>query len=243
MPKGTHRLITLIAMLLLTALACGVPGFPSATPTPAPFTPGDFLTYTIIPPAYTVSLNPGDHVPGAPLQYIGQEGDTYRVRIGGLEAVKRVGDSFAWAGIIAPSVYAEYNLRLTTTLLGPLPVTGGVELTILDWQPLEVAFLPDLSEAVHFGNILVNYNVPAAETLPASTLVYSGVYTQGSQQFARFSGLSAQPYYAQGDSLVWTGQLRENVYVRYNLRVISFDEDNVLLGGTAELWLTEQTYP
>jgi hypothetical protein len=31
--------------------------------------------------------------------------------------------------------------------------------------------------------------------------------------------------------------------MRVILRVITFDEDNVLLGGTAELWFTEPTYP
>ncbi len=228
-------------VVMLSATACGLPGLSGseATATPA----GNFLTFTIIPPAYTISMNPGERVPGAPMEYVSQEGDTYRVRIGGQEALKRGGDSFAWSGIIAPGVFAEYNLRLTSALLGPLPVTGGVKLTILDWQPVATAVLPQLPNALYFSNILLDHNLALGETMPASTLKYEGMVTDGSRQLARFSGLTGLTDYAQGDSVTWAGQLRSNVYVRYNLRVISFDEDNVLLGGTAELWFTEPTYP
>jgi len=242
MREDKKGLIGLVALLLLAALAC-VPGFSAPAATVTPESPGNFLSFNIIPPAYTVSLNPGEHVPGAPLEYVGQEADSYRVRIGGQEAVKRIGASFAWAGVIAPGVYGEYNLRLTTALLGPLPVTGGVKLTLLDWQPVEVAALPVLTDTLHFGNILIEETLAVGEAMPGSTLVYNGVYTQGNQQFAQFSGLSTNPYYAQGDSLVWIGQLRANVYIRYNLRLLSFDANSAQLVGTAELWLTEITYP
>lgn len=243
MRQAKKGLLILFATLLLLAPACGVPGFPSGGTAPPPTPVGNFLTYTIIPPAFTVGLNPGDHVPGAPLQYIGQEADAYRVRIGDQEALKRIGDSFAWSGIIAPGVFADYNLRLTTALLGPLPVTGGVKFTILDWQPLEATTLPDLSDALHFSAILLDHNIGAGQTMPASTLRYDGVYIQGNSRFAQFSGLSAHPYYAQGDSLIWMGRLRANIFVRYNLRLISFDENRALLGGAAELWILEPTYP
>ncbi len=232
---------TTAVLLLLLLAACGLPGRSGteATATPA----GDFLTYSIIPPAYTISMNPGGRVPGAPMEYVGQEGDTYRVRIGGQESLKRVGDSFAWSGVIAPGVFAEYNLRLTSALLGPLPVTGGVRLTILDWQPVAMVGLPQLPNVLHFSNILQDYNLAIGETMPASTLRYEGIVSEGSRRLARFSGLPGLTDYAQGDSVTWMGQLRSNVYVRYNLRVINFNEDNVLLGGTAELWLAEPTYP
>lgn len=241
--QKTNRALAFFVILLLGAgLACSVPGFPSsATPVPTPI--GNFLRFNVIPPTYNVTLNAGDRVPGAPLEYIGQEGDTYKVRIGGQETVKRTGDSFSWSGIIAPSVFGEYNLRLTTALLGPMPVTGGVQVTLLDSQPLETSVLPDLTNALHFGNILIENTIPVGQAMPASSLVYTGIYTQGSQQFAQFSTQTGQPYYAQGDSIVWTGQLRSNVYVQYNLRVLTFNESQVTVAGTADLWITEQTYP
>ncbi len=230
-----------ILVFVLLAAACSLPGRSGSDATPTPV--GNFLTFSVIPPAYTTSMNPGDRIPGAPMEYVGQEGDTYRIRIDGQEALKRVGDSFAWSGVIAPGVYAEFNLRLTSALLGPLPVTGGVTLTILDWQPVATAVLPQLPDALYFSNILLDQNLAVGETMPAATLKYEGVVTEGSRRLARFSGLTGLTDYAQGDSVTWMGQLRSNVYVRYNLRVISFDEDNVLLGGTAELWFAEPTYP
>ncbi|HRQ38777.1 MAG TPA: hypothetical protein PLD25_12795 [Chloroflexota bacterium] len=228
-------------LLMLLLAACGLPGRSGSDATATPV--GNFLRFSIIAPAYTISMNPGGRVPGAPMEYLGQEGDTYRVRIGGQEALKRVGDSFAWSGVIAPGVFGEYNLRLTSALLGPLPVTGGVTLTVLDWQPVATAVLPQLLNALYFSNILLDHNLAVGETMPASTLKYEGQVAEGSRRLARFSGLTGLTDYAQGDSVTWIGQLRPNVNVRYNLRVISFDEDNVLLGGTAELWLAEPTYP
>ncbi len=209
------------------------------TETPA----SNLLTFSIIPPAYTISMNPGEKVPGAPLEYVGQEGDTYRVRIDGQELLKRTGDSFAWSGIIAPGVHGDYNLRLTSALLGPLPVTGGVKFTILGWQPVATAAVPQLPEALTFSNILLEHNLAVGETMRASTLQYLGPATIGTQEYAQFSGLNGPANYAQGDSITWVGQLRDNVYVRYILRVITFDEDNARLAGTAELWFTEPTYP
>lgn len=234
-----HNFLAILLLLLLAA--CGLPGRSGSEATATPV--GNFLTYSIIAPAYTISMSPGERVPGAPMEYLGQEGDTYRVRIGGQEALKRVGDSFAWSGVIAPGVHGEYNLRLTSALLGPLPVTGGVKLTILDWQPVATAVLPELPNSLHFSNILQDHNLAVGATMPASTLRYEGLVTEGNRRLARFSGLTGLSDYAQGDSVTWIGQLRSNVYVRYNLRVLSFDEDNVLLGGTAELWLAEPTYP
>lgn len=242
MQKEIDRCLLFVVLLLLVSLACGLP---NSEPAPATATPeGNMLTFGILSPTYTASLNAGDHVPGAPMYYVGQEGDAYRVRIGGQDALKRSGDSFIWSGIIAPGSYAEYNLRLTSGFLGPLPVAGGVDVTFLDWQALELTNLPDVSSGLHFGNIpIVETNLQLEETLRGATLTYQGIYKQGNQEFAHFTGLSAQPYYAQGDSLVWSGQLRSNVYVRYNLRVVSFNESRVILGGTADLWVLEQTYP
>ncbi len=244
MREERKGILLLIIILLLAGSACSVPGFSAATPTPTPEANG-FLNFSVPAPGYTITLNPGDRVPGARLEYLGQEGDIYKVRINGQAADKRLGDSFVWSGIIAPGVFAEYNLRLTATLpgFGTLPVTGGVKLTILDWQPVEVVTLPDMSEALRIGNIIIDANVPVGENISASTLVYEGLTTQGTTTFAQLSGLSGHPYFAQGDSLVWTGQLSDGVYIRYNLRVLTLDENNLRLGGVADLWLTSPTYP
>ncbi len=232
-----------LLLLFSAALACVVPGIGSSNPGPTPTPLGDTLSFMI--PAYTVSLEPGETVPGTRLHYVGRSGDTYKVTIDGLEATKRVGDSFIWNGVIAPGVYTNYNLRLTTAVFGALPVAGPVEIIVFNPAPVEMSLSADITSAdLYFSNILINYQIPPGRLIPGSSLVYEGVFTQGegqqASQLARLSGLSGYPYFALGDSLVWEGQVRDNVYIRYNLRVTAINEDGLRLSGTAELWITSK---
>jgi hypothetical protein len=239
-------LLFLALLLLLTSLACGVPGLPigglaSPEPQVSPTPLGDTISYLV--PAYTTTLSPGESVPGTQLTYIDRSADAFEVEIGGQRAIKRPGDSFFWSGVIAPSVYANYKLRLVTTLFGSLPVAGPVEVVVFYPQPVAepapIAVEPDLK----FNNILLDYRVPLNGRLPGSTLVYEGFEEQsiGGQaaRLARIGGLAGYPNLAVGDSLVWNGRLRENVWVRYNLRALSFDEQSMRLVGTGELWIND----
>lgn len=228
--------------MLLALAACSlVPGLGSSGPPPSPTPPGDTLSYTI--PAYTINLSPGDGVPGTRLQYIDRRDEGYLVKIDGLEAIKRVGDSFFWSGVIAPGVYANYNLRLTTDLFGKVPAVGPVEIIILNPEPMEAALPTELAAASPtYHNILIDYQVPPGMTIPGSTVVYEGTITQGegqqAAQLAWLTGTSGYPYLALGDSLVWVGRVRENVYVRYSMRVTTMNEYGLRLTGTAELWIS-----
>jgi hypothetical protein len=202
---------------------------------------GDTLSYTI--PAYTINLSPGDFVPGTRLQFIDRTAEGYQVKIDGLDATKRTGDSFFWSGVIAPGVFANYNLRLTTAVFGSLPAAGPVEIIIFNPDPQEAALPQELvARSADYNSILVNYQVPPGMTIPGSTLVYEGQVKQGEGQqaaeLAWLTGLSGYPYLALGDSLVWTGQVRDNVYVRYSLRVTTMNEYGLRLSGTAELWIS-----
>lgn len=230
-----------VACLLLASLACTIPGInpsgPAATPTPM----GDTLSYTI--PAYTINLDVGDTVPGTQLTYVAREGDLYRVTIDGLQAQKRTGDSFIWSGLLAPSVHGNFNLRLTTAVFGSLPVAGTVELTVFYPQPVSLAPLPDLSNALAFRNTVINDYVPAGRAIPGTTLVFERMQVQGEgdQQTrqAQLSGLTGYPYLAVGDSLQWTGRLRDNVFVEYSLRLISIAEDGIRVAGFANVWVVQ----
>lgn len=234
--------------LMLPALACSIPSLPPipfiqspATPTPEPVPMQTEDTLTLLEPAYAVSLQPGESVPGTGLTYVGRSGDAYEVSIDGLTASKRTGDSFYWSGVIAPGVFANYNLRLTTSFFGGLPVGGPVELVILYPQPLELNVIEGLDVRFHFGNLILDHKVPVGSSVPGTTLVYEGVDTQGAgeqgNKFARIGGLNGYPYLAVGDSLVWSGKLRDNVFVRYNMRTLSFDEESIHLVGTGDLWI------
>ena len=190
---------------------------------------------TFFIPAYTHSLEPGDMIPGSQLQYVGKSDDLYQVRIDGELAQKRVGDSFFWNGVVAPSVFASYNLRLASDLLGPLPVGGPVEVTILNPVATPLSVMPEWPNSIRYDNIVLVHNIPQGWTIPGTTLVYDGVSTQGGVESARLTGLTGHPLFALGDSITWIGSLQENVAIRYTFRVVSFSENSLQLGGTADL--------
>lgn len=252
MTVGGYRWIRgpllLVLMLALPALACqmpdfpdnpGIPGVVEPTPVGSPTPMGDSISYRA--PAYATTLQPGETVPGTQLTYIGNSDNGYEVSIGGQRAIKLSGDSFYWSGIIAPGVFANYNLRLITGFFGGMPVGGPVELIVLFPKPEPLPVTNDPDGEFHLGNIVIDYHVPLNKPIPGTTLVYQGMETQGlgnqSTTLARIGGLSGYPNLATGDSLVWNGILRENVAVRYNLRAISFDEESIRFVGTGELWI------
>jgi hypothetical protein len=239
--KSVPRIASLLLLLLpLLETACSLIGIgvsqPAATATPL----GDTLSFTV--PAYTISLEPGESVPGTRLEYIGRLGDSYQVSIDGLSATKRAGDSFIWNGVLAPGVHGNFNLRLIAALFGPLSVAGPVTITVFNPQPVEEAVPDDLAADLTFNNVVVNYSIPAGRVIPGTTLIYEGMVSQSETDQAtlqaRLSGMSGYPFLALGDSLVWTGRIRDNVAVRYSLRVASIGETGLRLAGTAELKLT-----
>ncbi|GAB4149300.1 MAG: hypothetical protein Fur0021_10110 [Candidatus Promineifilaceae bacterium] len=243
MRRVTFPVLGLIVALMMPALACALPqigGRGEPTPAPLPTPMGDTLTLTI--PLYRIGLEPGDAVPGAELRYIGQNGGSYDVTIGGLPASKRSGDSFSWQGIVAPGVVGNYNLRLTATLLGRLVAAGQVTLNVFNPAPVAINAMPASDGALYYNNIAVQYLIPAGRAIPGTTLVFEGIIEPGgpenlAQRMAHLSGGSGYPYFALGDSVGWMGQLRDNVTIRYSLRVIALEESGLRVAGTAELWV------
>lgn len=243
MRKGNWSLAVFVMLLALATLACAVPGFEESGPEPTPTAVGDTMYFNI--PAYTYQLSPGDAIPGTGLRFKDRQGDAYEVSIDGQTTLKRAGDSFYWSGVLAPGVFANFNLRLTTAIFGDMPVAGPVEIIALNPVPVEVPSVPISENTLSFSNILVDYTVPVGYTIPGTSLVFEGIEErgQGGQlvDFARLSGTSGYPYFAFGDSLEWTGKLHDNLYIRYYLRVTSLQEDAMRLSGTAELWVLPRT--
>ena len=239
MRKGNWSIVGFVFLLALATLACVVPGFDETDPDPTPTAVGDTIFFNI--PVYTYQLSPGDTVPGTGLHFNGRQGDAYEVVIDGQPTLKRAGDSFYWSGVLAPGVFANFNLRLTTSFVGGMPVAGPVEIIVLNPVPIEQTTTPEVENMLHFSSIVADYTVPVGYTVPGTSLMYEGVEQRGQggqlTNFARLSGTSGYPYLAFGDSLVWTGKLLENVHIRYNLRVTSLKEDALRLTGTAELWV------
>jgi hypothetical protein len=238
--------LTIIGMIMLlaaTSLACAVPGLDDTAQAPTPTAIGDTMYFHI--PVFTTQLFPGEVVPGTGLRYNDRQGDAYGVNIDGQITQKRSGDSFYWSGVLAPGVFANYNLRLTTSFAGGMPVAGPVEIIVLNPVPVEDMALPEGENVLHLSGIVADYTVPVGYKVPGTSLTYEGVEARGQggqmTDFARLSGTSGYPYLAFGDSLVWTGRLLENVYLRYNLRVTSLNEEALRLSGTAEMWIAPRS--
>ena len=244
-PKSRRPYLSIILLFLLVSLACTIPGLDRQSdvwPEPTPET--DTLSFTL--PNYTVSLEPGAYVPGTFMSYRGLSGNNYEVSIDGLTAIKRAGDSFIWDGIVAQAVYAQYNLRLgMTTVAGTLPADGAVVIYVFNPTPQSVPQLPPQVEtAVHYQNIRIDYIVPPGHRIPGTDVTYDGIAQTilGDPQ-GQLSGLSGYPYLAQGDTFLWTGALRPNVALRYNLETAVLNEQGIRLVGHADLWVWRLPIP
>ena len=224
----------LFLLLALATIACVISLDQPTRPPPTATPPLDQVVSFNVP-IYTASLEPGESIPGTQMTYINRDKEIFNVTINDLPAVKRAGDSFTWKGIVAPGLIARYSLRVSPTLLGDnMLAAGPVELWVLNPIPVETAVDPLVGNAIlHFNNIAIDMRVPIGGQVPGTSLIYEGIDDQG----ANLTGSSRYPFRAVGDSLVWAGRLRGNVLVRYSLRVASFDENDLRLVGTAELWI------
>lgn len=238
MTRSTIRGLLFLLPLLLTTLACAfiaddnTPAAPQATQPP-----GDLMTYQV--PVYSVNLLPGQRVPGTQMYYVNKQDEIYNVTIDGLPAAKQAGDSFSWRGIIGPGVIGRYDLRISATPGSEeMLASGPVEITVLNPVPVELAGGgPPTAGWLQFGNIPVEYLVPKGGAIPGTSLTFEGQTDQGAQ----LSGTSSYPYRALGDSLIWTGRLRGNAIVRYDLRVSALTDPSMTVSGTAALWINPNT--
>jgi len=230
-------------VLLLTLLACNISAsdvvglaeqaISDPTPIPSPTPQGDMIVFNTL--TYRQVLSDDEFIPGTGVRYIGATGNSsYTVEIDGLQADKRAADSLSWRGIVAPAVFAAYDLRLTSSRLSrDIVAVGPVEITILTPNPTQLPNTEPTPASVVYEELVINYNVPVGRTIPGTTLSYVGRAEQG----AELAGTTNYPYYQQGDSLVWQGQLRDNVILRYDLRFIFVSDDSVQLAGVAKLWI------
>lgn len=233
MAKLLRQFGLLILLLALPSLACAVPGISlNPTPPPEPTPEGDTLFFEA---RYEAPLEPGSTIPGTRIVYVQAVDDLHEFTIDGLQAYRQPGDSLTWRGIVAPGVFGDYRLRLRSDFLGRLQAEGQVELAILNPTPVEIPPAQIPPAAIHVAGVVAGYYVPRGARIPGTTLVYEGLRND----LAELSGTAGYPFFAAEDSLLWSGKLRDNVYIRYNLRVSSLDENGLALTGTAELWATK----
>lgn len=229
------NIILIIVAFLISSLSCAfLSSGPDSEATEEAKSLDDLLTYKV--PISVLTLEPGETIPYTQLGYQEHVGSIYRVLIDNQVAEKRVGDSFRWRGVIAPGVSASYDLRIAPTFSQDNMLLGGsVELAVFSPVPVEIEGEPaNVEGRLHFSGIFTDYEVQTGQFVPGTTLTYLGQSEQG----AELSGVDGYPFRSVGDSVIWSGRLRENVNVRYSLRVISIKDESLRLIGTAELWMT-----
>lgn len=227
MKRQDGLLATLALAMLLLASGCTLLKPAEETPTPVPA--GNQLVLTA---PYRAVLNEDNIAPGAQLQYVSQDDDGIHVRIDGLDATKKVGDSFNWSGSPAAGVELDYNLRVMGVYLGVFQAWGDVKISVADPAPVVDANTPEDAPLI-FSAAVATYAVRTGEMVPGTTYSYLGKTDKG----AEFGGVEGYPYRDIADSLDWAGRLRDNVYVDLIMRVSSIQDDEVTLIGTATVWI------
>lgn len=221
----------LAAVLLLALAGCSRPeGVDTGTPSVTPTSESTSNQLRFAAP-YRAVLDAGETVPGAELQYVGKSDDGIHVRIEGQDAYKKVGDSFNWQGSPAPGVELDYSLRVMGVYVRVFQAWGEVGIAISDPVPV-VTEVPE-EAPLTFSFAVADYTVAEGESIPGTTYTYLG----DSEKGAEFGGVEGYAYREIADSLDWSGQVRDNVYVDLTMRVRSIQEDEVKLVGTATVWI------
>jgi hypothetical protein len=175
-----------------------------------------------------VTLKKGETLPLTAITYIGLGPQGAEVLIEGQKAVKQRGDSLDWEGTPLPGVEFKIRTRIISFDSATLRSVGIFTVNISEPSPTPA---PSPQKAAFKFTAPVGYKVKKGEGIPGTTLKYAGKDQEG----AKFEGLEGYPYRKMGDSLVWTGKLKEGLHLVLNVRVLHFDEDTATLSGTAEI--------
>ena len=210
-----------------------VPGC-SGSPVPLPFAPTPLPPNTLVYNApVSLMIKTGTLMPGTSIAYQGKtETGQAKVLIAGLLAPKQVADTVDWQGTPVPNVNVKLTTRVATfddqaiTLAG----TAHIEISNVTVQP---GGAPGTAQMEFSAP--VSFSLKKDELIPATKIVYVGATPNGAQ----FLGLEGYPYRKQLDSLQSVGRLNPKVFLQLDLRVISFSDTGVALGGTAKITIEQ----
>lgn len=223
-------LYTLLAACALTFAACN--SLPNVGNLPIPIigagtpTPDRQISYD---GAVTLSIKAGETLPGTTVAYQGKAADGRAIlSINGLQALKATADSVRWSGALVLFSLIDLNLRVVAYDNNRITLAGTIRIIVQDPNPVPAQPAPNPMAAF---TVPLTYTVPRGTNIPGTTVSYVGETPDGAQ----FANLDQFPYRDRLDSVVWQGRLRERITVRYDLRVLDFNADRAILGGTANV--------
>lgn len=218
--RGFRNLFVLIAAaLMLAALAgCFLRGG----------APAGALTYK--GPA-EISLKPGETLTGTDIVYVGLSDSMAEFTIEGQRALKKAGDSLDWKGEPVEGVKLDLGLRLLLLTDQTVHTGGTVDIEVANAEP--VAQPVESESPIKFG-VPVTYGIDRGEMIPGTLISYE---ERDEDRGAKLGGIEDYAYRKTGDSIVWEGKLRGNVWLRLDVRVLFYNETSLRVGGIATLWL------
>lgn len=177
----------------------------------------------------TLNVRAGETLAGTTIAYQGKAPDGRAIMsINGLQALKSTADSVKWSGALVLFSLIDLNLRVVAYDESNMTMAGTIRIVVQEPNP--TAATPTQNPIASFV-IPLTYTVPRNTNIPGTTVTYVGAKEQG----AEFSSLDQIPFRDRFDSVVWQGRLRERIAAKYDLRVVDFNADRVILGGTVQV--------
>lgn len=179
-----------------------------------------------------VRLQPGEFLPGTDISLLNLNGEAAEFSFAqeGVRPLKP-GDSVKYEGPwsqVAQTVYT-YSGRVIRVSETEVVLGGFYSLEVREVDPV-----PGNSQINDGAVYMVLIRTADGEGIAGTSLSYIGRHADGG---AHISGLESGTYdsFSVGDSLDWSGQLRPDLGVRYNLRVVFYTDAYIQLGGTVTL--------
>jgi hypothetical protein len=222
-----NRLINWVRLIVLilpgmALLGCSsIPFLASNTPVPA-----NTLAYDA---PVSLNIKTGTLLPGTTISYNGKSATgAANILIAGLLAPKQMGDTVDWQGMPVPTVQVRLNTRVATFDEQSITLVGTGHIEIPNFK-IQSGGTP--GTALLELNAPVTFSLKKDEMIPGTLVTYAG----STPNSAQFLGIDGYPYRKQLDSLQYVGRLNPKVYVKFDLRVISFTDTGAVVGGTVNI--------
>jgi hypothetical protein len=177
-----------------------------------------------------ISIDQGQYLPGTDVRYLGKTQDGGQLSIGGLQTSKRIGDSLNWTGDMLPGVTVDESLRVALVREAKLYTVGTVRINVT--APSPQTGPANESAPVHFKMPAI-YRVAVGAAIPGTVITYLGKTDQG----AHLGNVAGLAYRQLGDSIDWSGTLRDGVWISLSLRTAFIGSDSLQVIGSADVWI------